>query len=59
VAYFLRVSIAIELPDLQTQTRFNLVRWGEVLADPVLAKLPNRIETSPNGFSDYFHSTSV
>jgi Uma2 family endonuclease len=49
-AYFLRVPITIELPDLQTQTRFNLARWGEVLADPVLAKLPNRIETDRHGY---------
>jgi hypothetical protein len=50
LAYFLCVAITIELPDLQTQTRFNLVRWGEVLADPVLAKLPNRIETDRHGY---------
>src|ERR1700731_3948768 len=43
------VPIIIELPDLASQTRFNLARWTEILADPRLAKLPNRIETDRHG----------
>ena len=43
------MPITIELPDLNSQTRFNLNRWAEILADPVLAKLPNRIETDRHG----------
>jgi Uma2 family endonuclease len=43
------VSIIIELPDLESQSRFNLKRWAEILTDPVLAKLPNRIETDRHG----------
>ena len=44
------MPIAIELPDLASQTRFNLARWTEVLADPELAKLPYRIETDQHGY---------
>jgi len=43
------VPITIELPDLESQTEFNLSRWAEVLADPTLAKLPHRIETDQHG----------
>jgi hypothetical protein len=43
------VPITIELPDLDSQTKFNLAPWTEILADPVLAKLPNRIETDRHG----------
>ena len=46
---FSQVPITIELPDLDSQTRFNLDRWTEILGDPVLAKLPNRIETDRHG----------
>jgi Uma2 family endonuclease len=46
---FLPVPITIELPDRVSQTKFNLERWTEILADPVLAKLPNRIETDRHG----------
>jgi Uma2 family endonuclease len=45
----LAVPITIELPDLQSQTRSNLARWMEILTDPLLAKLPNRIETDRHG----------
>jgi Uma2 family endonuclease len=41
--------ITIELPEGVTQTRFNLERWAEILTDPALAKLPNRIETDRHG----------
>src|SRR6516162_1770263 len=44
-----RVPITIELPDLKSQTSFNLVRWAELCADPRLAKLPDRIETDRHG----------
>jgi hypothetical protein len=43
------VSITIELPDLESQTAFNLARWAEILDDPRLAKLPERIETDRHG----------
>jgi hypothetical protein len=43
------MPITIELPDLASQTKFNLARWTEILADPELAKLPNRIETDRHG----------
>jgi Uma2 family endonuclease len=41
--------ITIELPEGVSQTRFNLERWAEILTDPALAKLPNRIETDRHG----------
>jgi Uma2 family endonuclease len=43
------VPITIELPDLRSQTKFNLARWAELSADPRLAKLPDRIETDRHG----------
>jgi len=43
------VPITIELPELKTQTSFNLARWAQILADPQLAKLPYRIETDQHG----------
>jgi Uma2 family endonuclease len=43
------VPISIELPDLASQTRVNLARWAEILADPALARLPHRIETDQHG----------
>ena len=43
------MSITIELPDLASQTSFNLTRWTEILADPELARLPYRIETDQYG----------
>jgi len=43
------VPITIELPDLASQTTFNLARWIEILADPELARLPYRIETDRLG----------
>ena len=43
------MSITIELPDLASQTSFNLARWTEILADPELARLPYRIETDRLG----------
>jgi Uma2 family endonuclease len=50
LAYFSPVPITIELPDLASQTKFNLARWSEILADPQLAKLPYRIETDQHGY---------
>jgi hypothetical protein len=49
VVYLRGVPITIELPDLASQTKFNLARWTEILADPELAKLPYRIETDQHG----------
>ena len=46
---FATVPITLELPDLQTQTAFNVARWAEILADSRLAKLPERIETDRHG----------
>jgi hypothetical protein len=43
------VPITLELPDLKSQTRFNLARWTGILADPFLAKIPNRIESDRHG----------
>jgi Uma2 family endonuclease len=43
------VPVTIELPDLASQTTFNLARWTEILADPELARLPYRIETDQHG----------
>jgi Uma2 family endonuclease len=48
-AYISPMPITIKLPDLQSQTAFNLTRWTEILADPELAKLPYRIETDQYG----------
>jgi Uma2 family endonuclease len=49
MAYVFSVPITIELPDLSLQSRFNLARWTEILADPELAKLPYRVETDQHG----------
>jgi hypothetical protein len=49
LAHHLFVPITIELPDLASQTGFNLARWTEILGDPGLAKLPDRIETDRHG----------
>jgi Uma2 family endonuclease len=43
------VPITIELPNLESQTAFNLARWVKILDDPRLAKLPERIETDRHG----------
>jgi Uma2 family endonuclease len=42
-------SLTIELPSQKAQTAFNLRRWNQVLADPVLAKIEGRIETDRHG----------
>jgi hypothetical protein len=49
LAYLPGVPITIELPDLKSQTRFNLDRWAQIVADPRLAKIPDRIETDRHG----------
>jgi Uma2 family endonuclease len=41
--------MTIQLPDLESQTRFNVTRWTEILADTQLVKIPNRIETDRHG----------
>ena len=43
------MPVTIELPDLKSQSSFNLARWQEILADPRLATLPERIETDRHG----------
>ena len=43
------MPMTIHLPDLESQTRFNVRRWTEILADTKLAKIPNRIETDRHG----------
>jgi Uma2 family endonuclease len=42
-------SLTIDLPLQESQTRFNLHRWAELLADPELAKIEGRIETDRHG----------
>jgi hypothetical protein len=34
------VSLAIQLQRSENQTAFNVKRWGALLADPELARLP-------------------
>src|SRR6267154_2499363 len=41
--------LTIELPAHQAQTRFNLRRWTELLADAELARFEGRIETDRHG----------
>lgn len=43
------MSLAIQLPPREDQQGFNLRVWEEILADPSLAKIPNRIETDRHG----------
>jgi Uma2 family endonuclease len=43
------VPVTIQLPDLDSQTEFNLARWEQVLADTTLATLSYRIETDQHG----------
>jgi Uma2 family endonuclease len=43
------VPITIELPERLSQTKFNRERWAEILMEPALAKLPNRVETDRHG----------
>lgn len=42
-------TISIEVPSRKAQTAFNLRRWEEVVADPVLTKIEGRIETDRHG----------
>lgn len=41
--------LTIELPSHAAQTRFNLRRWTQLLADAQLAKFDGRIETDRHG----------
>ena len=43
------MSITIQLPDLAEQTKLNLARWTEILADPELAELSFCVETDQHG----------
>jgi Uma2 family endonuclease len=58
----------LELPAIRNQHTFNLKRWREVCADPVLARLEFRIETDryghilmtpPPGFDHSSHQSDV
>ena len=49
LAYLPGVPTSIQLPDLKSQTVFNLARWSELLADSELAKLSYRLETDRLG----------
>lgn len=42
-------TLTIELPPQVEQTRFNLRRWDEILADAQLARIEGRIETDRHG----------
>ncbi len=42
-------TLTIELPSHQAQTKFNLRRWAELLADAELARFEGRIETDRHG----------
>ena len=42
-------GVVLELPPQRRQTAFNLRRWTELLADPILAKIDARIETDRYG----------
>ena len=42
-------TLTIELPPQETQRRFNLRHWAELLEDHELAKIEGRIETDRHG----------
>src|SRR5713226_3324494 len=42
-------TLTIELPPRDTQRRFNLRHWAELLDDPELARIEGRIETDRHG----------
>jgi Uma2 family endonuclease len=42
-------TLTIELPPQQAQTEFNLRRWVEVVHDPRLARIEERVETERFG----------
>jgi Uma2 family endonuclease len=46
---FSPMSVTIELPETNSMTSFNLERWTEVLRDPRLADMSERIETNRYG----------
>lgn len=43
-------TVNLALPSQKAQTAFNIRRWNEVLADPILAKIEGRIETDRHGY---------
>jgi Uma2 family endonuclease len=43
-------TVNLALPSQKAQTAFNIRRWNEVLADPLLAKIEGRIETDRHGY---------
>ena len=42
-------TLTIALRAQPAQTAFNLRRWGELLADPELARVEGRLETDRHG----------
>jgi Uma2 family endonuclease len=43
------MTATLELPSVLDQEAFNLARWAEICADPVLAKLEFRVESDAYG----------
>jgi Uma2 family endonuclease len=43
------MTATLELPSVSDQEAFNLARWEEICADPVLAKLEFRVESDAYG----------
>jgi Uma2 family endonuclease len=43
-------ALTIQLPTQAEQTKFNLRRWAELLADPDLARWEGRVETDRHGY---------
>ncbi|MFT5190956.1 MAG: Uma2 family endonuclease [Verrucomicrobiales bacterium] len=43
------MPLVIEMPPREEQLAFNRSRWGDVLRDPELAKLPGKVETDRHG----------
>lgn len=42
-------TLTVELPLRQSLTRRNLARWAEIVSDPRMARLPERVETDRFG----------
>jgi Uma2 family endonuclease len=43
------MSLTIELRPAHEQAEFNLARWRQIMADPVIGRLPHAIETDRHG----------
>lgn len=46
---FQTMSATLEMETVQDQEAFNLARWAEICADPVLSKLEFRVESDAHG----------